>query len=92
MPKIPFEPCIPTRGTKVPSGPDWIHEVKYDGYRLLVVRDGKRVRLLTRNGHDWTDKYPLIVQAALRNRTNSFVIDGENTCVSYRLMLGCFTL
>jgi ATP-dependent DNA ligase len=38
-----FEPCIPTRGTKVPAGPDWIHEIKYDGYRLIVVRDGDRI-------------------------------------------------
>src|SRR3954454_5190738 len=77
MPIIPLEPCLPTRGTKVPAGPDWIHEVKYDGYRLLVVRDGKRVRLLTRNGHDWTTRYPLIVESALRNRQSSFVVDGE---------------
>jgi bifunctional non-homologous end joining protein LigD len=42
-----------------------------------VQRDGKRVRLLTRNGLDWTDRYPLIVEAALRNRQSSFVIDGE---------------
>jgi bifunctional non-homologous end joining protein LigD len=38
---------------------------------------GKRVRLFTRNGHDWTDRYPLIVEAALKNRSSSFVIDGE---------------
>jgi bifunctional non-homologous end joining protein LigD len=42
-----------------------------------VQREGKRVRLLTRNGHDWTDRYPLIVEAALRNRQSSFVVDGE---------------
>jgi len=72
-----FEPCIPTRGTKVPSGPDWVHEIKHDGYRLIVQREGKRVRLFTRNGHDWSDKYPLIAEAALRNRCSSFVIDGE---------------
>jgi ATP dependent DNA ligase domain len=46
-------------------------------YRLIVVRDGARVRLFTRNGHDWTGRYPLIVEAALRNRQTSFVIDGE---------------
>jgi ATP dependent DNA ligase domain len=78
MPKRPFEPCIPTRGTKIPAGPDWIHEIKHDGYRLIVQRDGKRVRLFTRNGHDWTDRYPLIVEAALQNRSTSFVIDGES--------------
>jgi bifunctional non-homologous end joining protein LigD len=77
MPQRSFEPCIPTRGTKVPAGPDWIHEIKHDGYRLIVQREGKRVRLFTRNGHDWTDRYPLIVEAALRNRSSSFVIDGE---------------
>jgi bifunctional non-homologous end joining protein LigD len=77
MPNRLFEPCIPTRGTKVPAGPDWIHEIKHDGYRLIVQREGKRVRLFTRNGHDWTDRYPLIVEAALKNRATSFVIDGE---------------
>jgi bifunctional non-homologous end joining protein LigD len=43
----------------------------------IVVREGKRVRLLTRRGYDWSDRYPLIVQAALRLRRSSFVIDGE---------------
>jgi ATP-dependent DNA ligase len=72
-----FEPCLPTPGTKVPDSKNWIHEIKHDGYRLIVQRDGKRVRLLTRNGHDWSGRYPLITEAALRNRNNSFVIDGE---------------
>jgi ATP-dependent DNA ligase len=40
-------------GTKVPAGPDWLHEIKHDGYRLIVQRDGARVRLFTRNGNDW---------------------------------------
>src|SRR6266576_3815871 len=44
---------------------------------LIVQRDDKRVRLFTRNGHDWTDRYPLIAESALRHRTRSFVIDGE---------------
>jgi bifunctional non-homologous end joining protein LigD len=77
MPARQFQPSIPTRATKVPAGPDWIHEVKHDGYRLIVQREGKRVRLFTRNGHNWTDRYPLIVEAALKNRSSSFVIDGE---------------
>ena len=45
--------------------------------RLIVQREAKRARLFTRNGHDWTDRYPRIVKAALRNRSSSFVIDGE---------------
>jgi bifunctional non-homologous end joining protein LigD len=75
--RVAFEPCLPTRGTKVPAGPEWLHEIKHDGYRLIVQRDGARVRPFTRNGHDWTARYPLIVEAALRNRQTSFVIDGE---------------
>ena len=61
----------------MPAGPDWIHEIKHDGYRLTVHREGNRVRLFTRNGHDWTDRYPLIVEAAHRIRIGSFVSDGE---------------
>jgi bifunctional non-homologous end joining protein LigD len=75
--KAPFQPCIPTRGTKVPGHPDWIHEVKQDGFRLIVQRDGDRARLFTRNDYDWTSRYPLIVEAARRIKTNQFVIDGE---------------
>jgi ATP-dependent DNA ligase len=77
MQKSPFEPCIPSRGTKVPDRPEWLHEIKHDGYRLIVQREGQRVRLFTRNGHDWSARYPRIVEAALRNRSSSFVIDGE---------------
>ena len=77
MPKSAFEPCIPTRGTTVPDRPEWIHEIKHDGYRLIIQRDGKRVRLFTRNGHDWSDRFPLIAEAARRNRNTNFVIDGE---------------
>jgi bifunctional non-homologous end joining protein LigD len=77
MPLSKFQPCIPTRATKVPAHPEWLHEVKHDGYRLIVVRDHERVRLFTRNGYDWSHRYPWIVESALRNRTKQFVIDGE---------------
>jgi bifunctional non-homologous end joining protein LigD len=72
-----YQPCIPTRASQIPTGPDWLHEVKYDGYRLIVQRKGKRVRLFTRNGHDWSGRYPLITEAALKNKSSSFVVDGE---------------
>jgi ATP-dependent DNA ligase len=49
---------------RVPSHPDRIHEVKQDGFRLIVARDGDRVRLYT-NGYDWTSRYPLIVEAVV---------------------------
>ena len=74
---LSFEFCLPTRATAVPDSPDWVHEVKYDGYRLRLERDGKRVRLITRGGYNWTDRYPWIVEAARNVRQKRFVIDGE---------------
>jgi bifunctional non-homologous end joining protein LigD len=44
-------PCIPTLAAKAPAGPDWVHEIKHDGYRLIVRRDGAAVRLFTRRGY-----------------------------------------
>ena len=58
MRKTAFDPCIPTRGTKVPNRPDWLYEIKHDGYRLIVQREGNRVRLFTRNGYDWSHRFP----------------------------------
>jgi bifunctional non-homologous end joining protein LigD len=72
-----FEFCLPTTGTKVTSSPEWLHEIKFDGYRLRVERNGDRVRLITRGGYDWTKRFPWIVEAALKNRQKHFVIDGE---------------
>jgi bifunctional non-homologous end joining protein LigD len=74
MPQIEF--CLPTTKA-VPSGPDWIHEVKYDGYRLRVERDGDRVRLFSRGGHDWSRRFPWIVETARKIRNSRFIIDGE---------------
>jgi bifunctional non-homologous end joining protein LigD len=75
--KLEYQPCLPTRGAEVPSGPDFIHEVKYDGYRLLVERDDDRVRLFSRNGTEWTKRYLWIVEAARKIRQQRFVLDGE---------------
>ena len=61
-----IEPCLPSKVARPPSGPLWVHEIKHDGYRLMVRRDGARVRCFTRNGHDWADRFPAIVDAALR--------------------------
>jgi bifunctional non-homologous end joining protein LigD len=72
-----FEFCVPTTGTKVPAGPEWLHEIKYDGYRIRLERDGDRVRLITRGGYNWTKRYPWITEAARKVRQKRFVIDGE---------------
>src|SRR5271169_2083837 len=71
------DPCIPSRAPKPPVGPDWVHEIKHDGYRLIVRRDGATVRLFTRRGYDWTDRYPAIAAAAAKLRARSFTLDGE---------------
>src|SRR5262252_6781298 len=72
-----FEFCLPTSATSVPDHPIWLHEVKYDGYRLRLERGGDRVRLITRGGYNWVDRYPRIVETARKNRHRQFVIDGE---------------
>jgi ATP-dependent DNA ligase len=58
-------PCQPSRVARPPSGPSWVREIKHDGYRLMVRRDGERVRSFTKNGHDWANRFPAIVDAAL---------------------------
>ena len=57
------EPCLPSPVERPPAGSDWIHEIKHDGFRLLVRRGASGVRLFTRNGHDWTERFPLIAEA-----------------------------
>jgi bifunctional non-homologous end joining protein LigD len=60
-----------------PTGQGWVSEIKFDGYRLLAhVKDG-RARLITRNGHDWTDRLPAVASAVARTKVRSAVLDGE---------------
>ena len=72
-----IEPCQPSKVARPPTGPLWIHEIKHGGYRLTVRQDGARVRCFTRGGHDWANRFPAIVDAALRIKASSFLIDGE---------------
>jgi bifunctional non-homologous end joining protein LigD len=72
-----IEPCLPSAADRPPSGPDWVHEIKHDGYRLMARRDSVGIRLLTRNGYDWASRYPLIVEAVNRLKARSCLIDGE---------------
>ena len=70
-------PAQPVMASKPPSGSEWVHEIKHDGYRLIVRRDGPSVRLYTRNAYDWTARFPAIAAAAERIKAKSFTIDGE---------------
>jgi bifunctional non-homologous end joining protein LigD len=52
-------PCQPSTAPKPPIGAGWIHEIKHDGYRMMAQRAGDRIiRLLTRNGNDWSERFP----------------------------------
>jgi bifunctional non-homologous end joining protein LigD len=70
-------PAQPIKASKPPSRADWVHEIKHDGYRLIVRRDGPIVRLYTRNAYDWTARLPAMAAAAQRIKAKSFTIDGE---------------
>jgi bifunctional non-homologous end joining protein LigD len=70
-------PCIATLVPTAPSGPDWLHEIKHDGYRTISVIDHGRVNLFTRRGHDWSARMPGIADSLAALRIRSAVIDGE---------------
>ena len=79
-----IEPCLPSPADKPPSGANWIHEIKHDGYRLMARRDPVGIRLLTRRGNDWSSRFPLIVEAVNHLRVRSCLIDGEVVCCDMR--------
>src|SRR5262245_23511876 len=70
-------PSLATLRAEAPSGPGWIHEVKFDGYRIQARLDHGDVRLLTRKGLDWTEKFPNVAAAVAKLPTNTALIDGE---------------
>jgi bifunctional non-homologous end joining protein LigD len=75
-----IEPCLPSPAPKPPAGPNWIHEIKHDGFRLMARRDPVGIWLITRNGHDWAARYPLVVEAVNHLKVRSCLIDGEVVC------------
>jgi bifunctional non-homologous end joining protein LigD len=70
-----IEPCLPSRTARPPLGSGWLHEIKYDGFRLMACRDARGVRLLTRRG--WTQRFRLIAEAVASLHCSSCLIDGE---------------
>jgi ATP-dependent DNA ligase len=62
---------------KAPDGPDWLHEIKFDGYRMHARLDGGRVQILTRRGNDWTDKHPAVAKAVAGLPVRNAYLDGE---------------
>jgi bifunctional non-homologous end joining protein LigD len=70
-------PCLPSKTDKLPSGSQWLHEIKHDGFRIIARKKGSRVKLYSRPGNDLTHRFPLIVEALARLRSSSCIIDGE---------------
>ena len=71
------KPCLATLAEKAPDGANWIHEIKFDGYRIQARLDGGKVKLLTRRGLDWTKKFPTIAEAIGKLPADTALIDGE---------------
>ena len=71
------EPCLATLRANVPAGDRWVHEIKWDGYRLQIRIEDGQVKILTRRGHDWTDRFPTIRDAAKALPVRLALIDGE---------------
>src|SRR6516165_540303 len=72
-----IQPRLPIPAKEPPSGRDWIHEIKHDGFRIIAVRAGARVRLLTRKGIDLSRRFPMIAAVIAALPVRSCVIDGE---------------
>jgi DNA ligase D-like protein (predicted 3'-phosphoesterase) len=72
-----WKPQLATPADAAPTGPGWVHEIKYDGYRTLAFIDNGQVRLITRNGHDWTHRYGALAKALAKLPCKTALIDGE---------------
>jgi len=70
-------PCLPSKTERLPSGSDWLHEIKHDGFRVIARKNAAQVKLYSRPGNDLTYRFPLIVETLARLRSRSCIIDGE---------------
>ncbi len=72
-----IEPQLATLASEAPGGDDWLHEMKFDGYRILAYRNEGAVTLKSRRGHDWTAKFPGVAAAIAKLPASVLVMDGE---------------
>jgi ATP-dependent DNA ligase len=72
-----IEPCLSRPAVEPPTGPGWLHEIKHDGFRIMARRDSRGVRLFTRNGYNFADRFPKIIEAVASLPVRSCFIDGE---------------
>lgn len=72
-----IEPSLAVLKPVPPSGPNWTFEIKWDGYRLMIHKEPAGLRLVTRGGHDWTDRFPAVADAARKLKPKTMILDGE---------------
>ena len=77
--RLPKSQCVElaTLVDAAPPGDDWLHEIKFDGYRMLCRVDNGKARFISRNGHDWTEKFPELAEAAGGLAVKQAMLDGE---------------
>jgi bifunctional non-homologous end joining protein LigD len=71
------EPALASSIEKVPTGKRWLHEIKFDGYRVQLHVANQDIKVFTRNGHDWTKRFKKVADAAFLINASSAIIDGE---------------
>ncbi len=79
-----IKPCLPTLVDAPPVGAEWVHEIKWDGYRVSAYIQDGQATIRTRNGHDWTTRFPAIVAGLSALKVRSAVIDGEAVVLDER--------
>jgi ATP-dependent DNA ligase len=67
-------PCLPSSAPQPPSGAEWLHEIKHEGFRVIARKDDRTVKLYSRPSNDLTDRFPLIVEALAKLRP----LDGDD--------------
>lgn len=72
-----IKPQLAALSKAAPASPDWLHEIKLDGYRMHARLEAGRVKIFTRRGNDWADKYPTIAKAVADLPAQSAYLDGE---------------
>lgn len=77
-----IKPMEPELVETPPQGDEWLHEIKFDGYRTQIIKDENGIRLFTKNGYDWTGRYIELAGEAEAIEAESFIIDGETITVN----------
>jgi bifunctional non-homologous end joining protein LigD len=89
-----IRPCLLTPATRVPTAPEWLHELKHDGMRVIARKAGGRVSIWSRNGRPWTAELAAIAAALRQVDCDDLVLDGEavahclNGLPDFRRLLG----